>query len=275
MNPNDPHFDVRAYNRAAWDEQVARGNRWTLPVNDAAIAAARQGQWSVVLTPARPVPRDWFPEMAGLDVLCLASGGGQRAPLFAAAGALVTVLDNSPRQLEQDRSVADRHGITLATVEGDMRDLSAFTEGSFDLVFHPCSTSFGPQIRPVWNEAFRVLRANGVLLAGFCNPVRYIFDEAAYEQGELQIRHRIPYSDLTSLTEEERHDLRTRKSEPLDFGHSLEDQIGGQLAAGFALTGFYEDGYTPEAKDRLSQFIDTFIATRAVKPLQPFRKIAT
>jgi len=30
---------------------------------------------------------------------CLASGGGQQGPVLAAAGAHVTVFDNSPRQL--------------------------------------------------------------------------------------------------------------------------------------------------------------------------------
>ncbi len=96
-------MDVRSYNQHAWDRQVEQGNRWTVPVSPAVIAAARTGEWQIVLTPTRPVPRDWFPALAGLDVLCLASGGGQQAPILAAAGANVTVLDNSPRQLGQDR----------------------------------------------------------------------------------------------------------------------------------------------------------------------------
>ncbi len=57
-----------------------------------------------------------------------------------------------------------------------MRDLSAFADESFDLVFHPVSNLFVPEVRPVWNEAFRVLRRGGSLLAGFLNPAVYIFD---------------------------------------------------------------------------------------------------
>lgn len=258
---------MRAYNRTAWDRQVSKGNRWTLPVGDDAIVEAKAGVWSVVLTPTRPVPGTWFPDLRGREVLCLASGGGQQGPLLAAAGARVTVLDNSPQQLKQDRGVATRHGLTLTAVEGDMRDLSAFPDEHFDLVFHPVSNCFVPQIRPVWNEAFRVLRPGGVLLAGFANPVRYLFDEVRYEQGELSVRHRLPYSDLTHLTEDERRTLRTDREEPLDFGHTLEDQLGGQLDAGFVLTGFYEDRHADDARDRLSEFLPTFVATRAVKPL--------
>ena len=71
-------LDIRAYNRRAWNKQAEYGNPWTVPVTPEVIAAARQGHWSVLLTPMRPVPGDWFPPMPGLDVLGLASGGGQQ-----------------------------------------------------------------------------------------------------------------------------------------------------------------------------------------------------
>ena len=132
-------MDIRAYNKEAWDRQVANGNPCTVPVSHDVIEAARRGEWSVILTDARPVPASWFPPLAGLDVLGLACGGGQQCPIFAAAGAQVTVLDNSPAQLSRDREVADREGLALRTVEGDMADLSAFADESFDLVFHPVS----------------------------------------------------------------------------------------------------------------------------------------
>jgi SAM-dependent methyltransferase len=131
-------------------------------------------------------------------VLCLASGGGQQGPILAAAGARVTVFDNSPQQLAQDRHVARRDRADLATVEGDMRDLSAFADASFDLIVHPTSNLFVPDVRPVWRECFRVLRPGGVLLAGFCNPILYLFDQELADDGVLQVRHALPYSDLTA-----------------------------------------------------------------------------
>jgi SAM-dependent methyltransferase len=253
--------DIRVYNRHAWDRQVEKGNRWTVPVGPEVIAAARRGDWQVVLTPTKSVPRAWFPPLAGLDVLCLASGGGQQGPVLAAAGAAVTVLDNSPAQLAQDRLVAQREGLRLRTVEGDMADLSAFTDGSFGLVFHPCSNCFVPKVRPVWREAFRVLRPRGVLLAGFCHPVLFLFDDARMKKGELVLRHTSPYSDLTHLTAQERQHY-TDEAEPLVYGHSLEDQICGQTEAGFVLTGLYEDS---DPAHPLHPFLPMFLATRALK----------
>jgi SAM-dependent methyltransferase len=257
-------MDVRAHNRAAWDRDVERQNRWTVPVEPEAVERARSGEISIVLTPTRPVPREWFPSLRGAQVLCLASGGGQQGPLLAAAGAKVTVLDNSPRQLAQDRLVAERDHLELATVLGDMADLSMFEGGAFDLIVHPISNCFVPEVRPVWRECFRGLREGGVLLAGFTNPVRYMFDNERTERRGLEVRHAIPYSDLTDLDPADRQAL-VDNLESLEFGHRLEDQIGGQLEAGFVLTGFYEDRYGNDVDDPLSRYLSTFIATRAVK----------
>jgi len=258
-------MDIREYNRMAWDKEVKRRNRWTIPVSEAVIAAARRGEWEILLTPSKPVPRVWFPDLEGFDVLCLASGGGQQGPVLAAAGAIVTVLDNSPKQLGQDRLVAERHALPITTVEGDMADLSRFSDQSFDLIVHPVSNVFVPDVRPVWAEAFRVLRRGGVLLAGFTNPAVYLFDyDLADRTGILQVKYALPYSDLTSLTAEERQRY-IETGTPLEFSHTLEDQIGGQLDAGFLLTGFFEDAYGEEENDLLTNYMPTFIATRAVK----------
>ena len=259
-------MDIREYNRIAWDRQVEFGNPWTIPVSAAEIGEARLGRWRILLTPTKPVPRAWFPDLAGLDVLCLASGGGQQGPILAAAGATVTVLDNSPRQLAQDRIVADRESLTISTVEGDMANLHMFDDGCFDLIVHPVSNVFVPDVCPVWAEAYRVLRPGGVLVAGFTNPVRHLFDfELGERTGVWQVVHALPYSDPASLSDEEKRRL-AEAGEPIEFGHTLEDQIGGQLTAGFVLTGLYEDRYADEEEDILSRYTASFIATRAMKP---------
>ncbi len=255
-------MDIRDYNRKAWNQLVEKGNEWTLPVSPEVVAAARRGEWSLLLTPTKPVPREWYPPLTSADVLCLASGGGQQGPLLAAAGARVTVYDNSPAQLDRDRLVAERENLELAAVEGDMRDLSAFADESFDLVFHPVSNIFVPDVLPVWREAYRVLRHGGVLLAGFTNPLVYIFDLDLLEKGELKVRHKLPYSDLTHLTPQELQ-MYMDDGSPLEWSHTLEEQIGGQLAAGFLLTGLYED---IDPTSVIQEYAPTFVATRAIKP---------
>ena len=258
-------MDIREYNRIAWNNLVAKQNQWTIPVSPEQIALARQGEFSVVLTPSKPVPRDWFGDLVDAKVLCLASGGGQQGPILAAAGAKVTVFDNSPAQLGQDGMVAEREGLKIETVEGDMRDLGFFADETFDLIFHPCSNSFVPDIKPVWREAHRVLKNGGALLAGFCNPILFVFDYEEMKRSNLKVRHKIPYSDLTDISEGERQQL-IDDGEPLCFGHTLEDQIGGQGNVGLAVTGFFEDKWSGDAEHAtISEFLPCFIATRSVK----------
>jgi len=254
-------IDVRAFNREAWNKEVDNGNPWTIPVSAGVIAAARRGDWQIILTPTKPVPNEWFPELSGCDVLCLASGGGQQGPILAAAGANVTVYDNSPKQLTQDRAVAEREGLSIRTLEGDMRDLSVFADESFDLIVHPVSNCFVPDVLSVWREAYRVLRHGGSLISGFDNPVLYLFDPAKEKEGVLQVRFSLSYSELSSIGEEERA-MHFGKDSPLEFGHTLQDQIGGQIEAGFVIAGLYEDTFPGEL---ISKYCDSFIATRAVK----------
>lgn len=258
-------MEIRSYNRQAWDRQVAEKSPWTIPVDPAVVEAARRGDWQIILTPTIPVPRDWFGDLADCDLLCLASGGGQQGPILAAAGARVTVFDNSPAQLAQDRLVSERDNLELRTVEGDMRDLGVFPDSSFDLIVHPVANCFVPDLDPVWREAYRVLRTGGSLLSGMMNPVYFCFDFELAEKGELEIRYKLPYSDTTSLDAATFKRYRGRGL-PMEFSHTLTDQIAGQLAVGFVLEGFYEDDFGPDIEDPISDYMPTMMATRAVKP---------
>jgi SAM-dependent methyltransferase len=255
------NLNIRDYNRFAWNHQVDKNNKFTIPVDHETVAAARNGNFSVLLTETKPVPQEWFPSFNGLELLGLASGGGQQGPIFAALGANVTIFDNSPAQLDRDRQVAEREGLKIRLVEGDMRDLSVFQDGSFDLIFHPVSNVFCPEVRPVWRESFRVLRRGGTLLAGFANPIYYMFGTHADEQENLQVRYAIPYSDLKDMEQEEL-DICIEEGIPLEFGHSLTDLIAGQIDAGFSIIGFYED-VCPDS--HLSKYHPAYIATRAIK----------
>jgi SAM-dependent methyltransferase len=160
--------------------------------------------------------------------------------------------------------VAERDGLEIALVEADMRDLSALSDASFDCIVHPCSNCFVPDVEPVWRESYRVLKHGGVLLSGFLQPAMFLFDAEKYDRGELEVRHPLPYSDLESISEEERSKY-TAKRDPLCFSHTLETLLGGQIEAGFALTGFFEDVFAPQSGDALSKYMSTFIATRASK----------
>lgn len=258
-------MDHLRHNRAVWNRLSTEGSVWARPVDAETVARARAGEWRIILTPKLPVPREWLGEVRGRDVLCLASGGGQQVPVLAAAGARVVSFDLSEEQLAKDREVAAREGLPVTCLRGDMADLGALASERFDLVVHPASNVFVPDVQPVWRECFRVLRPGGELLAGFVHPAVFLFDPDESERaGDLVVRHALPYADVDALPPE-RLRAKLERSEPLEWSHSLEAQIGGQLAAGFVLTGLYEDRWFDESW-RLANLMPIAIATRARKP---------
>lgn len=238
------------------DRWVENGWEWGRPITHEQFLAAKEGDWSIVLTPTKPVPRDWFPDLTGLKLLGLACGGGQQMPLFAAAGAVCTVLDYSERQLESERMVAEREGYDIDIVRADMSKPLPFADESFDVIVHPVSNSYIRAVDPLWRECFRVLRPSGVLLAGMDNGINYIFDDA-----ETQLAHSLPFDPVSdpALMEELQ-----KTDSGVQFSHTFEEQVGGQLKAGLVLTHLFED---VNGEGRLHEMnIPTFVATRAIKP---------
>lgn len=253
--------DPVSFNRKAWDKMALAGDRLYRAVTAEQIQSARNGDWKIRITPQKPVPREWLEPLSDRRILCLAAGGGNQGPLLAATGGKVTVFDLSDEQLHRDRDIATREKLEIDCVAGNMSDLSCFDNDSFDLVVNPCSVCFCPNVDGVWSECHRVLVDNGSLITGFINPIYYLFDAAAMDKNQFVVRHTIPYSDF-DLTDEERQRL-FGPDRPREFGHSMDQLIGKQLDAGFALTGFYEDGWGQN--DKLSSMINVFCATRATK----------
>jgi len=259
----DKEFDMNIleHNRLAWNQEVKSGNVWTIPVKKDELDTAAKGEYKIVLTPYKPVPKYWLGDVLGKNILCLASGGGQQGPILAAAGGHVTVFDNSDEQLKKDEEVAEEYKLEIETVQGNMQDLSCFTDSMFDLIIHPVSNCFIDDILPVWRESYRVLKENGSLLSGFSNPIIYMIDwDVAEETRRCELRYSIPYSDIESLSPKMKQKYIQEKT-PFEFGHTLTDQIQGQIEAGFTIAGFYED----KGEELFDQFTEIFIATRAIK----------
>jgi len=266
-------MDIHDLNKAAWDRAVGEGtNPYTRVISSEQISEARQGKWSLSLSGCKPVPKDWFPDFRGLKVLCLASGGGQQAPIFAALGAEVTLLDASPKQLGQDEYVARRDNLIIRLVEGDMADLSAFADGSFELIYNQPSTLFVPDVAPVWRECYRVLQVGGVLMTGFMNPDEFIFDNDALDNaGVFVVKHPLPYVEHETLSQEAL-EQRIRNKEMFHFSHTMEAQLGGLTRAGFMITGFYEDRRPEEDGNPIRHFMPSTFVARAQKMEFPRRE---
>jgi ubiquinone/menaquinone biosynthesis C-methylase UbiE len=253
------------HNETAWDQQALLHHDWSKPVSSALIEAAKKGQWEIHIT-KRPLPEKWLPKnIQNKDILCLASGGGQQAPILAAAGANVTVFDISKKQLEQDLYVAKRNNLSLKAIQGDMSELKGISDSSFDYIIHPISNLYVSDLKPVWKECYRVLRPKGLLLASFYNPILFVFDKnkELEEQGLLRPKYPLPYADIKDLPQNMLED-KMKNKEAFVFGHTLSSQINGQLEAGFILSGFYEDEH-PSPRFLIEKYLPTMIATRAIK----------
>jgi len=259
MNPDE-------HNLRAWEKESSDGGNWSTLVSAETMESVRRGEYRFSMSPdKRPIPRDWLGPLEKVDLLCLAGGGGQQAPILAGLGANVTVYDFSPNQLSLDRLAAEKHGLKINTVQGDMRDLSCFPDESFDIVVHPASNMFVDNILPVWDECYRVLRPKGRLLATSLNPLAFAFGRDQLDITETPtLKFSVPYSDLESLEPEELNS-KIENCEILEYGHSLEDIIGGQLRSGFLLRGFQEAHWGDAFEVKADRKFPQYIATCSVK----------
>lgn len=244
-------------NAATIDRWIAEGWEWGIPISHEEYLEALQGRWKMLLTPTKPVPLEWFGgSLKGCKVLGLASGGGQQMPIFAALGAQCTVFDYSPRQLESERLVAEREGYDIRIIRGDMCKPLPFADGEFDLIFHPVSNCYVEEVRPIFKECFRVLSSGGIFLAGFDNGVNFMFAD----EEKMTELNSFPFHPLRNPAQ--RKQLEDEDC-GIQFSHTLEEQIGGQLEAGFRLTHVYED--TNGSGAFHEHHIPCFWATRAIK----------
>ena len=244
--------DINAKTIDAWCES---GWEWGKAISHEEFNAAQNGQWDVLLTPTKYVPHEWFGELKGKEVLGLASGGGQQIPIFSALGAKCTVLDYSGNQCESERMVAKREGYTVNVIQADMTKRLPFEDGAFDLIFHPVSNCYVEDVKPIFKECYRVLKKGGILLCGLNNGFAYIFDET-----ETNMKYRLPFNPLKDPVA---YEDSIKNDWGIAFSHTLEEQIGGQLEAGFTLTDLYED--TSKYGVLHDYNVPTFLATRAVK----------
>ena len=258
-NHKKNYTDINAREIDSW---VDDGWEWSVPISHEDFIKAKNGDWSVLLTPSKPVPQEWFAlflqngRLDGVKILGLASGGGQQMPVFAALGADCTVLDYSQKQLDNEQMVSEREGYAINIVRADMTKRLPFEDESFDLIFHPVSNCYVEDVYHVWNECFRVLKKGGVLLAG----MNYGLDYLVEDDNPRLIVNKLPYNPLR---DKELYKRCLEKDEPdYQFSHTIEEQIGGQLKAGLVLTALHED----TDNEGMGEFIPNYILTRAVKP---------
>lgn len=236
---------IVAYNKERWEELATANVEFSRPWFDLEMASAR-----IKVDPENALKGQ---EIAGKDVLCLAGGGGQQSSAFAMLGANVTVLDVSEVQLQRDRDAAEHYGLQVNTIQGDMRDLSRFADGSFDIVWHAHSLNFIPDAQTVFDEVARVLRQGGFYrlschnpyIHGVCednwNGEGYLL-QLPYVEGEVQ--YATPEWDVY-----DEDGARKQIPGPKEFRHTLSTIVNGLTKLGFVILMVSEETQqNPEAE---------------------------
>lgn len=217
---------VVAHNRRSWDSMVEKQQCFTRP--------ARGEDFRIPLVSLDE--SGWLGDsLVGRRVLCLAAGGGRQAPLYAAAGAEVTVVDISPKMLSQDRCVAAERGLDLRTVEASMDDLSVLGRSTFDLVIQPVSTCYVPNVRVVYQQVARVLSLGGLYISQHKNPVSLQMLSKPSSRGYEVVE---PYYRRGPLPRVD--NSLHRESGTLEFLHRWEELLGGLCRSGFVIEDLLE-----------------------------------
>ena len=248
-------MDYQRLNAEIISKWCQEGWEWGQPVSHEVYTNATQGQWGVYLTPTKIVPHDWFGDLKGKKVLGLASGGGQQMPIFTALGAECTLLDYSDAQCNSERLVAQREGYRIEILQADMTKPLPFPDESFDLIFHPVSNCYVEEVEPIFKECYRILKKGGIFLGGYDLGINYLFDE-----GETEAKYALPFNPLKDPA---LYELSMKNNWGIQFSHTLEEPIGGQLKAGFTLTNLYQDTHGSGKLHELN--VPAFIATRCIK----------
>ena len=248
-------MDYQQINAETISKWCREGWEWGQPISHEVYVKATQGEWGVYLTPTKVVPHAWFGELKGKKVLGLASGGGQQMPIFAALGAEGTVLDYSDEQCRSESMVAQREGYSIEILQADMTKPLPFADETFDLIFHPVSNCYVEEVEGIFRECYRILKKGGIFLGGYDIGINYVFDEE-----EKELKYPLPFNPLK---DPKLYEDSVKNNWGIQFSHTLQEQIGGQLKAGFILTDLYEDtnGY-----GRLHELgVPSFVATRCIK----------
>src|SRR6478736_4317549 len=224
---NDSYNVMTAsHNRRAWDEMAARGQRFTRAAGDADF-----------VNPLGTVDQvGWLGgDIRGKRLLCLAAGGGKHGPLYAAAGAAVTVVDLSGAQLELDRQVAAERRLQLRTVEASMDAMPMLGTGEFDIVIQPVSTCYLPEIGPVYREVSRVTRAGGLYISQHKSPTSLQAEVSPGSKGYEIVEPYYRSGPLPPVVGSPH-----REEGTLEYLHRWEEIVGLMCRAGFVVEDLVE-----------------------------------
>lgn len=249
-------------NQQCYDSLAAARAPLCKPASDAELA-----------NPLRTIdPLGWLgPSIAGRAVLCLAAGGGRQSTLYASAGADVTVVDLSPAMLELDRQAARERRLSVRAIQASMDQLDMLNANEFDIVIHPVSTCYLPDVGPVFREVARVLRPEGIYVSQHKSPIslqaschvdasqRFSLEQTYYREDPIPV-----------LNDSNSAGRRLRERGAVEYLHRFEQLVGGICRAGMVVEDLIEPVHADDDGEagsfgRRAKYIAPYLRIKARK----------
>lgn len=109
-------------------------------------------------------------EVSGLRVIVLGCGGGQDCIVLAKQGAQVTGVDLSDKQIEYGRRLAEREGVLVTLVQGNVEELRGIEDATQDLAISLHALNYVERVDRAVAEAYRVLRPGAAFVLSLHHP---------------------------------------------------------------------------------------------------------
>lgn len=184
--------------------------------------------------------------LRGKDVCHLQCHIGTDTVSLARAGARVTGLDFSDRALEVAARLAERAGVDVTWVLGDVLDARAHVDGDFDIVYTSVGTIGWLRDLDRWAmQITALLRPGGLFYIRDGHPMLYTIDEDADDD---LVRHRYFADGTAQMWDDDSTyagDGRVAHSRTYEWPHPLSETMNALISAGLRIEKLDEGRVLP------------------------------